>query len=255
LLLLFFRLNCEENYNYDAEPPDVEDYFLFMDTESQINEKKLFYLTLTDTYFKWNFKEQLFASVSNEAFILLQTCTKFLYSCFSLQEKIKSVLKITDKKFIHPFEKRLSSISGYTYKVCNLYFLKNYVFSKVNFEYSGNFVKTSRGELEFASFKEFTEPQKHWISYFNNPDGQKSFKNYKVDLWSPLGEIYQFYGCEFHYHLPPECSLNVGKNDKSKNCKNVSFLELKMRDEKAKNELLQKFSGEVLSFKTMFECE
>jgi len=125
----------------------------------------------------------------------------------------------------------------------------------VNFENSGNFVNTSRGELEFACYKEFKEPQKKWISYFNNPDGQKSFNNYKVDLWSPDGEVYQFYGCEFHYHLPPKCTINVGKNEKSENCKKISYLELKKRDEKTKNEILEKFSHEVFSFKTMFECE
>jgi len=203
----------------------------------------------------WCFKEQLLQSIKKEAIITLKTCTEFIKASFRFQENIKKLLNVTDKKFIHPFDKNIISISGYTFKVYNYFFLNIYNIFGVNYEYSGNFVNTSRGELEFAIYKTVSEPEMNWIHYYNNAMGQKTFKNHKVDLWSPSGTVFQFYGCEFHYHLPPECIKNVRKNDDSINCKKVTFSELKRRDDYVKNELLTKYKNEVLYYKIKFECE
>jgi len=234
--------------------PEVEDYFLFVDTSLQVEEKIKFHEKIAINQ-KWSFKGQLLQSVNQEATITLKACTKFLNSCFSFQENIKTFLDINDKNLIHPFDKRILSISGYTFTVCSYYFLKQYLIFGVNFEYSGNFVNTSRGELEFVTFKAHTEPEKNWIHHYNSISGQKTFKNYKVDLWSPEGTVYEYYGCEFHYHLPPHCRINVGKNDFDLNCKKIPFSELKLKDQKVKNELLTTYSNEVNEVKIMFECE
>jgi len=116
-------------------------------------------------------------------------------------------------------------------------------------------VKTSRGELEFVTFKTYMEPNKNWTHYYNNAAGQKTFKNHKVDLWCPDGTVSQYYGCEFHYHLPPECTQNVGKTIDSLNCMKVPFSKLKQKDEQVKNELLTKYPNDVTSYQIMYECE
>jgi len=255
-IAFFFRLNCEENYNYNGNLPEKEDYLLFVDTMLQVKEKTQFHQTLTTLSGNcWCFKENLLKSVKQEAVITLKTCTEFLKACFIFQENIKKWLDNTDKKFIHPFDRNIISISGYTFKVCNLFFLNNYNLFGVNYQYTGNFVNTSRGEIEFATFKTISEPEKNWVYHYNNPMGQKTFNNHKVDLWSPDGTVYQFYGCEFHYHLPPDCTKNMGKSDDSRNFADVPFSELKQRDDKVKNELLTKFPNEVTSYKIKFECE
>jgi len=250
----FFIFNFEENYDFVGKLPDVNDYFLFGDTSLQIEEKKCFYEQLPKNG-NWSFKDNLLKSTDQDAIIVLKTCTSFLNDCLSFQENIKSFFKLQDKKIIHPFEKRIISISGYSYIVCNYFFLNEYNFFAVNFEYTGNFVNTSRGELEFVTYKEFSEPEKEWIHHYNSISGQKTFKNYKVDLWSPDKTIHEYYGCEFHYHLPPDCEQNRTKTETSLNCNKKTYLELKEKDTKIRNDLLTNFSDEVLSHEIMFECK
>jgi len=137
----------------------------------QVEKKKLFYETQNTVEGNWILKNELLQSVSQEAKVVLKSCLSFLLSCFCFQESIHEMLNISDKNFIYPFESNISTISVYTFKVCSYYFLKNYIFHGVNFEYTGNSTNSSHGELEFATFKEFMEPENEWVHLYNSPEG------------------------------------------------------------------------------------
>jgi len=64
----------------------------------------------------------------------------------------------------------------------------------------------SKAEYEFVLYKTFCEPNLKFTHAFSSLKGQKRFGPYPVDLYcEELKTIYQFEGCYFHCHLPPEC--------------------------------------------------
>lgn len=176
--------------------------------------------------------------------------------CLDFQNQIKHELNLPKENFIHPFEKRLSSLSGYTFMVCNFFCLQKYNFFAVNFEYTGKSTNSSKPELELALYYEFMEPQNEWRHNFNHPEGQKSFKNHKADLYSSvLKKVIQMYGCDSHYHIGPECTLNVNKTDDSLNSKKIPFSNLKIKDDRDKKYLLENFANEITDYLVIYQCQ
>jgi len=248
-------LNSTKYYSFSGEAPKKEDFINFQDTTDQVRSKVTFYeKTLMKQ--KWSFKEELIKSTSNEAKILTLASLNFIKMSFEFQNSLKNNLGLVSQDFIHPFEKRLSSLSGYTFMVCNFYFLNKYDFFAVNFEYTGKSTNCSKPELELASFYEFTEPENCWRHNFNHPEGQKTFKKYKVDLYSPvLKKVIQMHGCDSHYHVGENCTFNRDKTDDSLNSKQIPFGNLKIKDEKDKQYLLQNFPNDILDYKVVYECQ
>jgi len=244
------------NYEFIGDMPNFSDFCLFVDSKMQIEKKKNFVDEQKKQGGNWNLKKELLQSVTQEAKVVLKACLSFVLSCFSFQESIHKMLNLNDQKFIHPFDSNISTISGYTFKVCSYYFLKEYPLHGVNFEYTGNSINSSRGELEFATFKEFNEPENEWVHLYNSPEGQKAFKNIKVDLWSPKTKtVYQYYEYAFHYHLPPDYKINIAKTNDYKKKKNIPFSNLKINDDRIKDQLLEKFSDEISSHNVIYECQ
>jgi hypothetical protein len=245
-----------KNYSYCGEIPKEEDFINFHDTKEQVELKHQFYNNQILKPSNWVFKEELVRATTNEAKLITLACLNFIKMSLDFQNLLKNQQKIFDKDFIHPFEKKLCSLSGYTFSVCNYYFLNNHDFFAVNFEYTGKSTNCSRPELELALFKEFTEPDNCWRHNFNHAEGQQCFKNYKVDLYSPvLKKVLQMHGCDSHYHVGKDCTLNSEKNDESLNSKKIPFANLKIKDEKEKQFLLQNFSQDVSNYEVIYQCQ
>jgi hypothetical protein len=252
---LFYRLNSRANYDYVGEAPKRDEFINFHDTKEQVESKiQFFNERLSKTH--WSFKEELQKRVENEAKILTLSALKFIKMCLTFQNQLKTQFNLPQKNFIHPFEKRLSSLSGYTFMVCNFFCLEKYNFFAVNFEYTGKSTNCSKPELELALYYDFIEPQNNWRHNFNHPDGQKPFKNHKADLYSPiLKKVIQMYGCDSHYHVGPQCTLNSDKTDDSLNSRKIPFSNLKIKDEKDKLYLLENFADEIHDYTVIYQCQ
>jgi hypothetical protein len=250
-----FRFNYQKNYNYIGDAPAKEEFINFHDTKEQVHSKEKFYKSKLLKN-NWCFKQELKKTIENEAKILSLSALHFVKMCFDFQIRLKQHLQILDDEYIHPFEKRLTSLSGYTFLVCNFYFLNNYDFFAVNYEYTGKSTNCSKPELEVSLFYEFFEPQNCWRHNFNHPDGQKSFKNHKVDLYSPvLKKVIQMHGCDSHYHVGKDCTINSTKTDESLNSKKIPYANLKIRDEKIKTYLLENFANEIQAYEVIYQCQ
>ena len=218
--------------------------------------KETYYSQVERDHKEWNFLDELVKSLNSQVDVLFRACLSFLKLSFEFQIKLKSFLNQINDYFIHPFGNTTISISGYTFKVFKFYFLRDIPMHAVNFENTGGTVNVSKQELLFAAFKSFAEPHFEWQHAMNNPDGQKTFGKYHVDLYSPkLKQVLQYHGCQFHCHLPPECSINIGKSMTDTNKFNISFEDLKTKDDKVKCYLLQNHSDDVSSYEVKFECQ
>ena len=248
--------NFQQKYDTSGCQPDLEAFVKFSDTSGEVEQKKIFHEDWRTKNFQWTFKKELLAAVESEAVVVFKTCCAFIKSCFEFQSLIKEHKNLSDSYFVHPFESGIISISGYTFKVCNHYFLRNYDIFTVPFEYSGNSVRSSKPELEFAAFKSATEPEKEWIHQFNAPRGQKSFGRRRADLYSPVTkEVHQFFGCNYHYHVGPDCKINQNKTDDSVNGQGISFANLKKKDSEDRDTLLANYPNEIINYSVTYECE
>ena len=84
------------------------------------------------------------------------------------------------------------------------------------------------------------------------------FWKHFVNGYSPVSKtVYQYRGCEFHFHLPPECSHYQNKNRTIKSCNGFGtpLKKLKERDEKQKEILLKYYSFYVKHIEIIYECD
>lgn len=251
----FFRINNELNYSYSGSPPPFEDFLKFSDSTAQVENKKKFYDTLGPD---WNFGKELLRAVDSEVRVLLVACCNFLGLTFNFQQKIKLLPLNVDKRgWIHPFEKKLTSISGFTYNLCSRFFLTNANIFGVNYQTTGKSTNSSKSEMEFCFYKTTFEPEKKWVHLYNNPEGQKAFGKYKVDLYSPVDQkVVEFYGCVTHLHLPPECLYKGNENMtlSSTNPFGVPLANLQIQDQARNQKLLTDYSSEVKEIEVQYEC-
>lgn len=225
-----------------------------MDSPEKLEKKKLFYETLSTP---WHFQKELQSAVESQVKVLTVACCNFLKVAFEFQQKIKSFSNVVYRGWIHPFDRKISSISGFTYNLCSFYFLGNENIHGVNNPTSGKSTNSSRSEMEFCFFKSTLEPEKNWQHLYNRADGQKSFGKYKVDLYSPVEKkVIEFHGCVTHFHLPPDCVYkeNLNKTPSSLNPFGVPYSNLKIQDEARKTHLLSKYSDDILEFEIQHEC-
>ena len=192
--------NCEENYEYSGAPPDLEQYFLFTDSETQKVKKTKFY----DEFIKFDlftFKVQLISVLKTQCKVFTLACLKFLKESIYFQVQLQSYLKKTnDTKIIHPFGLKCSSISSLSYNQFALFYLQDVDMFATKFDYTGGCKNVSNAEYQFACFQEDMEPELKWEHAFNCANGQRTFGYLKADLYSPVTKtVWNFHGCKYHF--------------------------------------------------------
>ena len=249
--------NKETFYNYVGNKPNLEDFFLFTDTVEDKYNKKLFWDQLTVPY---NFNVNLIETIQNESQLFFLCCIMFLKQAFELQDLIRNFVENKTQKleYIHPFGWKISSISGFTFAVYSYFFMNDFNMYSVMQPFVGNSVLSSRGEFEWTSWLNWKNFDLNILNAFNNPEGQKMFGKHFVDGYSPTSKtVYQYRGCQFHFHLPPDCShyKNQDKNEDSLNPFGISLKKLKERDNKQTEILLKYYSFDIKEIKIIYECE
>jgi len=153
-----FRLNIESYYGHQGQLPSIDLFLSESDSPQQRHLKKLFYRKAEKSLSKWKFFEELVKSLNSQVDILSRGCLTFLKLSFEFQVKIKTHIEQFDDCFIHPFGDKTMSISGYTFKLCKFFFLRNIPMRAVKFENTGGSGNVSKPEITFAAYKSFMEP-------------------------------------------------------------------------------------------------
>lgn len=249
--------NRNEFYNYVGNPPKLIDFLQFSDTNDEREHKKIFCSKLQAPY---NFNDNLINTTRYESKLFFFCCVSFVQQCFELQDLIFKTAKNQHEKlnFIHPFGWKISSISGFTYAVFAYFFMNDEIMHTVMHPFTGSSVQVSRGEIEWTNWLNWKHFGLNILNAFNNPDGQKCFGKHFVDGYSPITKtVYQYRGCEFHFHLPPDCShiRNKERTIESNNVFGMPMQKLKERDEKEENTLLNYYFFDVKKIEVIYECE
>ena len=249
------KLNLPTYYSYSGNIPSFNSFVKFSDSKQDTDLILKFY---NENYFQsWNFKEALYFSLEQKTSIVFKSALQLLKDALNFQVKIKSSKNLNDPNFIHPFENSIS-ISSFSFQTFKFYFMNHFDIRTVKYEYSGCQKNSSFRELQYVSFMDFNYPQRKFIHNFNNPEGQKVFGRYPVDLYSPVDKtVIQFFGCQVHCHNSPNCHINakVLEKENPKNCYNKSFKDVNLRDAKEKDYLLSEHSDEVQNYHVQWECE
>ena len=255
--LIYFpeKLNLPSYFNYTGKIPSFNSFVKFSDSKQESDLKLAYY---NQNYFQdWSFKKSLFSSLESQTSVVFRSGLQFLKDALSFQLKIKFAKKISNLNFIHPFDNSIS-ISSFSFQTFKFYFMNDLDIRTVKYEYSGCQKNSSFRELQFVSFMDFSYPNRKFIHNFNNPDGQKIFGRYPVDLYSPVDKtVIQFFGCQIHCHNSPSCPINV-KNlsaENPVNCFKKPFKDVNLRDAKEKDYLLTKNANEVQNYEIQWECE
>ena len=252
------HFNCEENYNYFGEYPDVKDYILFTDSKMDKDMKEQYYKDNNLQFQMFHFKNELILYLTSQCRTFTFACLKFLKETIDFQVQLQAHLNISSQKLIHPFGPKSSSISAFSYNQFAFFFLQDYNLFATKFDYTGGCRNVSSLEYEFACCYEYLFKELDYKHAFNCANGQKSFGVIKADLYSPINKIvYNFHGCAYHYCDSCDVLSKAKKNSNGEpiNHLKIPYSTLKLRDEKIKEMLLGKFGHQVKEYKVMKECE
>lgn len=194
------QLLQHENINYYSNIPE-KTYF---QTDS-INQEALdnFYEDQKDS--KWNFQKELLTFLKQKSFLFVLAMLKFLNEFFIFQLSLDCKINV----LFHPFNQPNITVGGAIFRLFKIMFLKNIPIHVVANESGKQGKYVSRLEHEYISYLEFKEPEKNYLSAFNNPKGQKYFKEAYPDAYSEkTGEVVMVLGCYFHCCLKPSCNIN-----------------------------------------------
>ena len=245
--------NCVDKYNYDGLIPKLNDFFCYSDTKEERQFKISFYVSLTGS---WNMSNSLIHSLQNDTFIFVESALSFVRQCFELQTLISQVTKQNNGE-IHPFGWRISSLSSFTYSVYSLFYLNKLEMYSVMNPYTGGKSQTSQGEYEWLTWLNWKNYGWNIKTAFNSFEGQVTLGKRAVDGYSENQKtVYQFQGCEFHYHDPSKCldPKNKKRTLTSTNCANKTLLELKLSHEKEEELLIKHFPNQVKNVVYQYSC-
>ena len=183
--------NCK-NYNYVGRKPSFCDYQLFNDSIEDVKEQQLFYAELSND--NWNFNEQIMTHFQNETLVAVTAVLKFLQEAFRLQTILSEVTG-KDPSAIHPFNGRVTSLSGFSYAVFHFYYLNDVEsYTVSNPDVAAGRTQTSRPEFEYIAWLNF-KTGNFIRGTFSSPTGQKFFGKHSVDGYDEKNKIvYQFRG-------------------------------------------------------------
>ena len=253
----FFPLKfCKiENFSYQGNVPTVNYFLSTLDDSKTMEAKMKFHQKLqTELRSKWNFQKELLAFCEQKVWLLTLACIKFISDCFEFQQQLK-VWNLSTTSLLHPFSFPLCSLGGFVYKLFKVLVLNDINVYAVNNEFGIGSKSVSKVEYEWASFMAHKYPEKEFISAFNNPLGQKYFKEAIPDLYSPITkEAFFMHGCIFHGHYD-NCLINPTATKNSINPFGKSFFELEKEFQTKGEALLTNNPTTVSDITICWECK
>ena len=246
--------NCPAKYHYYGKVPKLSDFFSYSDNAKERYFKTEFYNTLYDP---WSMSQALSNSLQNDTFIFAQCTLSFLQQTFELQALITEYTKKQVGE-IHPFGWRISSLSSFTYAVFGLFYMNNLDIYSVMNPYTGGQSQVSQGEYEWLTWlnwKNYNFDIKH---AFNTFEGQVKFGKRAVDGYSATQKtIFQYQGCEFHYHDPKDCldPKNKKRTVNSTNCVSKKLSDLKVSHDLEKEYFLKHFPYQIKNVTYKYSCK
>jgi len=252
--LVFFPLYLKDE---SQTKPQYSDFTHWIDSTKTLQEKQKFFQQIRSN---WNFHNELLRFASQQTKIVAYACLNFLLEAFHFQKKTFEFLSKPNEFYIFPFQNETPTLASYSYALLRYFYLNNERLVSSPKENICQQNNMSREELEFVLFMEYTYPQNKWIHSFSRPSGQKKFKQFSVDLFSPVTlEIYQFCGCFIHCHLPPKCKSPARQHLTAANIN--STFQYKTYEEHLFNRntfetfLKENCSGQYKQIIYVYECE
>ena len=201
------RWNQQKMYDYIGNPPVLEDFFHFDDSEIEIGQKKEF---VKKQKVPWCFLKSLKLYSEYCASLTCKIALSFLDQAFKTQSLLAKILK-KQENFVHPFQAPLFTRAAYAYRTL-LTFCPE--LSDVRVVKDPIPMQSSKSELEYCAFLRHQNP-KHTFQDAWSPCGQKRFSESYPDSFSPsLETAFYFNGCLIHGHPIKQCLLNRNSSKK-----------------------------------------
>jgi hypothetical protein len=191
-----FKLNVDNYFFPESLPPYYEkflaphlipsfEWFLKLtDSEELISEKRNFYENFKNNYKSWIYEKELTRYCEEKLIILGRSFLQLFVNSLEFELSVKKdTSQLFLKQSLMPFGYNMFSIATYTYKLYKLLFLNREKVYCVKNEYGVFGKQVSKIEYEWTSYKVFQNPSKSYLSAFNNPYGQKYFKECIPDLY------------------------------------------------------------------------
>jgi len=170
------------NLDYIGAIPDVQTFVNEFDSDQIIEEKKQFVNNFQ--LLQWNFRKELMIFIQQKLFLLAMSNLKFIEAFLSFQNSIGF------QDLFSPFEAPLCTTGGAFFRLYKIMYLPKYPLHTVLNEYKSKGLCSSRGEDQVMTYIEKTKyPDGGFVTAFNNPTGQKYFKEAVPDGYGVTHQI------------------------------------------------------------------
>lgn len=185
---------------------------------------------------KWCLWKELKTHCSQKVFIFALSILKFLKEFYGFQQHFHT----TSNQFFNPFSSPNCSLGGAIFRLFKWIVLPTTDIFTVKNEYGNHGKFVSRIEHQYLSFLEFQNPSKHFLTAFNNPNGQYFFPEAIPDAYCPNeGTVIMVLGCYFHCHLDPLCPFKKNLLKQNKKRKGMTYQEVNEEWEQKKLKLME----------------
>jgi len=232
------QLLQRQNFDYDGSVPEIQYFLSDFDSDTETKEKKLYFDKIKGL--KWNFRKEFLTFIQQKLLLLALANLKFLTEFLNFQRLLGC------SKFFSPFDSPVSTTGGAFFYLYKIVYLPKFPLYTIMNEYKSKGLNTSRGEHQLMSFLEFTKyKDSEFLSSYNNPNGQKFFKEAIPDGYGVSDKTCYFYqGCYTHKCV----KHNLIKNLEACVTSNADF------NEKL-NRLLLNNPTEIEKIDIIWECE
>jgi len=243
-----YKLLQKENFNYVAKVPEIDFFCDILQNPKDANLVEFLEKFHVQIY---NFRKEFLTHIKQKSFLFTYAMLKFLNEFFVFQLSFDTVVT----NYLNPFNSKNVTLGGAVYRLFKILFLKKKPIYVVLNEFGKHGKFVSRIEHEYVSYLEHKSPEKKFITAFNNPNGQKYFKEAYADAYSELtGECIMVLGCHFHCHNDPSCAINKGLTDKTNKQLGKSFEECNKERETQMFNLIAN-NAEIQSVNEIWECQ
>lgn len=234
-----------EFFHYKGKIVSFHSFFSEFDDVKTLSEKQMFHTSFCNL--DWDFQKELITFSHQKLFILISCFVSFLKEFFLLQKP--------SQRLLNPFNAPLTTLSSSIYKLYKISSGNNYNLHTVLNEYGVKRWNVSRLEHQYVSFLEHSNQSDLFLTAFNNPEGQKYFKEAVPDAYCPTKKSAFFIcGCFFHDHYY-NCTVNKNATKDSINIHGQTFEEANQKFEEKLMKLLANNPNEVTSCIVVYECQ